>query len=282
MTDRLAYSAATQSRINRVQGPARPAAIHMKEMMSLARVLSNLLQRCCVCQTMLGNNRQRTKLYPLVIAGMLGLLAMNAGAESAYVTDQGEFNMRSGESTQHKIIRMLASGTEVEVIGKNAETGYSRIRLNDGTIGFILSRYLQNDPAARELLAEMRGRLDALQQEPDQIAALFSRLEKDHDVLMREYQVASERNLILEEELAELQYTSSNIVRINEERNQLQEDVANLTRTVGQLKQQNLSIRSGDNWQWFLTGGGVAGAGLLAGLILGGFKHRRGGSRRLF
>jgi SH3 domain protein len=223
--------------------------------------------------------------HQLLVGVFLCLLApLAAEAETAFVTDQGEFNLRSGESTQHKIIRILPSGTPVEVLGEDKDTGYSRVRIPDGTLGFILTRYLQDTPAARAELEDMRERLENLQQEPDQLAARLARIEEEYQALKQDHESVSERNLELEAAIAELEHTSSNIVSINEERNQLQQDLAKLTRTVGELEQENLEIRSGDDRRWFLTGAGVAGGGLLLGLLLAGvgFGRRRSGSRNLF
>lgn len=218
----------------------------------------------------------------VLVAILLSTSASYVGAETAYVTDQGEFHLRTGESTQHKIIRVLPSGAQVDVLGQNQETGYSRVRLPDGTTGFILTRYLQSNPAARIQIAEMRERLEALQQEPDQLVATLSQIEQDHELLKREFRAVSERNLELQEALAELEYTSENSVRINEERNKLQQEVAEFARIVGELEQSYLNMRSGNDRQWFLAGAGVAGGGLLTGIILSGFGRRRTGSRDLF
>jgi len=228
--------------------------------------------------------REPSASITALIGAALLATATAAAADTAYITDRGEFNLRSGESTNHKIVRVLSSGARVDVLSQDRETGYSRVRTEDGTKGFVLTRYLQDAPAARLQLDEMRARLDALQQEPDQLAAKLSRIEEEHQALQQEYETISERNIELEEALAELEHSSENVVRINEERNHLQQEVAKLTRTLGELEQENLDLRSGDDRRWFLTGAGVAGGGVLIGLVLasaGGLK-RRGSSRDLF
>ncbi|WPL15875.1 SH3 domain-containing protein [Thiorhodovibrio winogradskyi] len=227
--------------------------------------------------------RRTLRPYQALLAAVLLAATLIAAAETAYITDEGEFNLRAGESTGHKIVRILPSGTQVDVLNRDQKTGYSRVRTQDGTMGFVLTRYLQDNPAARSELAEMRETLEQLQQEPNQLAAQLSQTKEAHESLKQEHEVISQRNFELEERLAELEHTSANIVRINEERNQLQEDVAKLTRTVGELEQENLNLRSGDDRRWFLTGAGVAGGGLLLGLLLAGVGFgRRRGSRDLF
>lgn len=222
--------------------------------------------------------RPRRILWLGFLLWVIALSMRNAWGETAFVTDQGAFNLRSGESTRHKILRMLPSGTEVEILGKDRDSGYSEVRLADGTSGFILSRYLQDEPAARARLEVAEQRLEELQQEPDQLAAKLSRIEEEHARLKEQFDIVSQRNLELEEELAELEHTSANVVNINEERNQLQQSVARLTRTVGELEQENLELRSRDDQHWFMTGAGVAGGGLLIGLLVPrlGSRRRRG------
>lgn len=51
----------------------------------------------------------------LILLLLLGAVA-NLQAESRYVTDQFKVTLRSGESASHKIIRMLPSGYQVELI----------------------------------------------------------------------------------------------------------------------------------------------------------------------
>lgn len=196
-------------------------------------------------------------------------------AKTAYITDQGEFHLRSGESTRYRIIRVLPSGTAVEVLSHNENTGYSRVRLADGTQGFILSRYLQDEPAARDHLAAMQARLDELQQAPDQLASKLSRLEEQHQKLVAEHEATLKRNEQLEQELLEIRRAAANVVNIAQERAALQEDVARLTRKVGELEQENLELRNRNSQDWFLTGAAVAGGGVLAGLILPHLRWRR-------
>jgi len=198
-----------------------------------------------------------------------------AWAKTAYITDQGEFNLRSGESTRYRIIRVLPSGAAVEVLANNESTGYSRVRLADGTLGFILTRYLQDEPAAREHLAAMQARLDELQQAPDQLASKLSKLEEQHSTLVAEHEATIKRNEELEQELMEIRRSAANVVNITQERAALQEDVARLTRKVGELEQENLELRNRNNQDWFLTGAAVAGGGVLAGLILPHLRWRR-------
>jgi len=100
------------------------------------------------------------------IAGFcLLVLASAAVAEARYVQDQLEITMRTGESTRNSIIRMLASGDRVELLESNPDSGYSKIRTSDGTEGWVLTRFLMSEPAARQQLANLRIRAATLREE---------------------------------------------------------------------------------------------------------------------
>ena len=66
--------------------------------------------------------------------------SFEAGAQSAWVSDQFEVTLRSGPSTSNAIERMLPSGTEVEILERNTELGYARVRTQAGTEGWMLLR----------------------------------------------------------------------------------------------------------------------------------------------
>ena len=76
-----------------------------------------------------------------------------AGAQTVWVSDQFEVMLRSGPSTSNAIERMLPSGTQLEVLERNADAGYARVRTNAGTEGWVLSRYLMSEPSVPVLSA---------------------------------------------------------------------------------------------------------------------------------
>jgi len=203
------------------------------------------------------------------------LSAMAAGAETRYVTDQYDFNLRSGESTRYKILRSLPSGTSVEVLSVNDKTGYANVRTEDGLTGYMLLRYLQDEPGAREQVASLRERLAELQQAPDKLAASLTKLQGEHRALQQDYAALKDEKQRQEQELAGIRHASANVMRIDQERRQLQDQVSNLVMQVDALEQRNLELTNRNKQDWFLIGAGVAGAGILVGLILPNLRLRR-------
>ncbi len=196
-------------------------------------------------------------------------------AETRYITDIAQIMLRKGEGTKYKIIRSLTSGEAVEELGVNRATGYSRVRTKDGTVGYILTRQLQNEPGAREQLAAMETRLAEFQQAPDQLAMKLTELQSAYGKLKTEKESLEQQKEQLEEELAAIKYASADIVRVTEERSDLRKRVAELTLQVAELEQKNRDKKNATNQRWFLIGAGVVTGSILIGLILPHLSFRR-------
>ncbi|MCU0834629.1 MAG: TIGR04211 family SH3 domain-containing protein [Chromatiaceae bacterium] len=211
-----------------------------------------------------------------LLALLVALLSAGpALAETRYVTDQTEVPMRTGETAQYRIKRMLPSGTPVEVLGSNAGSGYSRVRTEDGTIGFVLTRDLITEPSARDRVATLEARLEELQKAPDQLAVQLTRLKGEHEALQVAHASLSADKSRIEQELATIRQASANVLRITEERTELRKSVADLTRQVAELEQANRDLTNQANQRWFLIGAGVVAGGILLGLILPHLRFRR-------
>jgi SH3 domain protein len=206
---------------------------------------------------------------------LVALVATASPAKTGYVTDQYEFNLRSGESTRYKILRQLPSGTPLTIIDVNEESGYARVQTEDGLTGFMLLRYLQDEPAARSELEAARARLTELQQEPDKLAAQLNALRDEHELLQENAASLKREKQNLESELAEIRNASANAIEIDRERRQLQERVANLLVQVDQLEHRNLELANRTKQHWFLIGAAVLAGGVLVGLLLPNLRLRR-------
>lgn len=198
-------------------------------------------------------------------------------ADFRYVTDQFKIMMRTGESSSHKITRTISSGTRLELLSTNKETGYSKVRLASGKEGFVLTRQLLPEPVAREKLIKATERLKELQAAPDQLSAKLSTLQTEHDELQRSHGALERDKKNLEQELSALKRTASNAIRVTNERNELRQQVTTLTREMEELKQENRELSNDTAQDWFIIGAGVIIAGIMIGLIL---PHLRVQSRR--
>lgn len=209
---------------------------------------------------------------------LLSLLAAAAGAIAAplrYVTDQLEITLRSGESTQHQILRMVPSGTPVEMLEENEESGYSRVRMPDGTEGWVITRYLDRMPSGRarlakaeEELASLRDQLERLQQENRQLRNQNTELGGQVDQL-------DEAKSGLEREVARIQRASASALAIDEENRTLKTRLRGLERDYQILQQENEALKDHTARDWFIVGAGVVLLGIAIGLLIPKIRWRK-------
>lgn len=206
---------------------------------------------------------------PLLLALCAALLTPGwSRAETRYVTDRLEVTMRAGESTRFKILKMLPSGTPLEVLGVNAKTKYAQVKTAEGTVGFVPAEQLQAEPAARERVAELEKRLAELQENPEALAARLARAQAGQADLQARYDALEREKQRLEQENATIRRACANVLEVTNDRERLHNQVADLTRARADLEQEARDLRNQTNQRWFLIGGGVLGGGILLGLIL--------------
>lgn len=189
-------------------------------------------------------------------------------AETRYVTDQLEIVLKAGETPRAKTLRVLSTGTPLEVLGVNANTRYARVKLGDGTIGFVPEGQLQTEPAARQRVAELERRLAVLEQDPDALANQLNKVQSEHADLLARYQTVERDKQRLEQELATIRYASANVLELTNDRERLRLQVAELTRANADLGLENGDLKDQQNQRWFLIGAGVLVGGILLGLLL--------------
>ncbi len=187
-----------------------------------------------------------------------------AHAKTVYVTDSIDIPLRSGESERSKIVKMLPNGMALNVLQENSENGYTYVQASNGAEGFILTRYLSNEPISRSQLETATKKLEALQEE--------NKLLKSTQATSQDL---SKQRDQLSNELAELQQTSANAIQIKQQRDELQDQFVNAKREIEQLKRENQALTDSSNQDWFLYGGGLSLFGVLLGFILPKLSWRR-------
>ncbi len=195
--------------------------------------------------------------------------------ESAYVTDRLEVYLRAGKGIKYKILRQVRSGTPLTVLAKDPKSGYSRVRLRDGTEGWILTRYLSPEPSARWQLKQAREKLERLSRENARLKEELETLKSQQGSLTTEKQNLTRRSAQLEAELQQIRHAAAHAMEIQEERNRLRGRVAELERRLHQLQLENQALSHDRSQRWFLIGAGVLAGGILAGLLLPRLTWRR-------
>ena len=210
-----------------------------------------------------------------LLSVMLLGITLTAQAETRYVSDELEIDMRSGTSNQHRILRMLPSGTALEILGDDKETGYSQVRTTSGAEGWILSRYLQTAAPASQRLAETEKKLAELELQSRQRMAKLSESDKEFINVTEELTRVKDENLKLSKQLADIQRTASSALAIDAENQELKNTLMQMERGQETLRQENVALHDRTARDWFMIGAGVIVVGIILGLILPRIRVRK-------
>ena len=209
---------------------------------------------------------------------MLFILTDHAAwAKRAYVTDSFQITLRSGPSTDNKVIMMPSSGQAMEVLEE--QEGWSHVRLlTDGDSpkeGWVLNRYLifrqpwemqtqylrQKNDELTEKYNEMKKQLDEALNEKrgltgslEQNTEAFQRLQKQYDALKQ---------------------GAEGFLKLRSSYEAAKKSLTTVTNEIQKLEQENEELRSSQINRWFATGALVLLCGLLIGLLVGRQQKKR-------
>jgi SH3 domain protein len=199
-----------------------------------------------------------------------GLVAPQpAAAETAYISDVLTVPLRSGPSNANRILhRGLPSGTRMEVLSRDADSGFVQIRTERGLEGWLPEQYLVSEPIARDQLAAANRRIEqltgTLSEQRQQFNALTSgKSESDQNVSR-----LSSRVKELEQELAEIRRISAGAIAQNETNKELRALNDRLREEVDELVAAMAALEDNAQQRWLLMGGGLVILGLILGVAI--------------
>ena len=184
-----------------------------------------------------------------------------------YVNDQLTITVRSGESTSHQILRTLKSGAKLSIIKRHKETGYSLAILEDGSEGWVLTRFLTKSPIARDQLKTAQANLKSIQTQLNTTENELREIRKAYKIADSAQSTLTENTKALSQELERIRRTSANAIALDEENKELKTELIHLETEVQSLEQQNAVLQDNSARNWFITGTGVTLLGILIGLI---------------
>ncbi|MCU0934867.1 MAG: TIGR04211 family SH3 domain-containing protein [Gammaproteobacteria bacterium] len=195
-------------------------------------------------------------------------------AQTRYVTDALEVPVRTGRTLENKIVRMLPAGTQVEVLGPEEE-GHLRIRAARGVEGWILSRYLVDQPIARDRLAALESENVSLKAQVAEVNQALRVANAEAQDLHRAGAAMQAENTALRQEFEALRRAAARPVEVAQENERLRRELETVRSDLASAEARADALGNAAYRQWFVTGGGVALGGLILGLILPRVVARR-------
>ncbi len=206
-------------------------------------------------------------LLTLILFGLL------ANARSfVYITDQVDIPMRKDKTFGDNIVRSLSSGSKLSIL--QATEGWTQVKY-ENSIGWVISRYLSNNPPARAQLEKLKQSYNANQ-------LLTTKQSKRNTNLEKQVKMLKNQNTELSMQISKSQAEKQHVEKIYKDALKLEHSNEKLATQVLQLKTEiqllennNTAMQETSSRNWFITGGLVLFFGMMIGFIFPNFANRR-------
>lgn len=203
------------------------------------------------------------------------LLGVAAGhAETTYVFGEFKTMLRTGPGTSRKILSMIPSGQQVEVIGQEDE--WSQIRLPDGREGWIPTLYLSKRTPISILYQQLEARHNALVETNKTLEQKALELTSTDDELGRTLKETQAQLKKVETNYDTLKRESAEFIKFKTTFEQNKKELKETRTKADQFESELNRLASSQLVEGFLYGGALVIIGFIAGFALKKPKRRSG------
>ncbi len=193
-------------------------------------------------------------------------------AETRYVTDLLKLPLRTGASTEYKILALIESGQRLEIVEPG--DSWSRVRLTNGKEGYVLNRYLVARPTSAVRLEQLQSKYTALRQQATTLIEENSRFKEENKTFSSSLAGNEKALKKLDRDYKELKADSAEFLSLKKKYKEVSTQLAEQTKRATALDKELSGLEMNQYIKWFLAGSGV----LLVGFIIG-FSAKRGRRR---
>jgi len=193
-------------------------------------------------------------------------------AEKMYISDIIKITLRTGPGIDHKIITMVSSGQEVEVLIPNEK--WTNVRTLDGKEGWVLNRFLTPKKPSSLLLERLKKKHTKL---TDYSESLFKENKKLKDESKRLNSGLSSSKAALKqlsESYEALKRESSGFIELKTNYQKTMSRLSKQTKKANKFEEELIQLQIAHNIRWFLAGSGVLILGFLIGFSAKRQKRR--------
>ncbi|MCS3604518.1 SH3 domain protein [Buttiauxella sp. BIGb0471] len=168
--------------------------------------------------------------------------------EKRYVSDELNTWVRSGPGDNYRLLGTVNAGEEVTLLSSNEETKYGQVRDANGRTSWIPLAQLSTTPSLRTRVPDLENQVKTLTDKLTNIDTTWN-----------------QRTADMQQKVSQ---SDSVIAGLKEENQQLKNQLIVAKKKVDAANVQLDDKQRAIIMQWFMYGGGVAGFGLLLGLLL--------------
>jgi len=164
----------------------------------------------------------------IILAFFTAFACQTVSAQTHYVTDEFKLMLRTGPGIGNKIIKTLPTGTKLSVVIEDAGKGHSQVRTEDGTIGYVFTKFVTKDVPSKFRVQFLEKQLADLKGKPEGLQSKLLNLQESYDDLSQNYQKSIGVKEDLSKQLEKIKIASSDAVGLSESNTKLEEEVRQL------------------------------------------------------
>ncbi len=198
---------------------------------------------------------------------LLSILCLNVAAETRYVSDNLQIQLRSGPGTQYRIIRSLNSGSTLTLAASDTENGYQKVFFND-IEGWVSSQYLMKEPSARIQLSKVEKELSQLKANASPIQNRIIELEEQNRTLTEQLTAVEAQLVTAEAELNRVTNISGQALELDEQNSRLRLENSNLSNETDVLRIENTRLMEKHDRDYIIFGALAVLLGVIIALVV--------------
>jgi SH3 domain protein len=198
-----------------------------------------------------------------------------AAVEKRYVSDKLWLQLRSGPGSNFRILKALPSGEHLIFMEQTEDKNYTKVTTDKGVEGWVLTRFLEDEPVAKEKLilsqrklVKVQAELNTLKKQADALSQEKSSLSGDRSSLIRD-----KKNL--EKELKRIKAISANALQLDSKNTKLTKRNQELEIQLETLTADNTRLKDDKERSFMIIGGGLVSLGIILGLAIPAMRGGR-------
>jgi SH3 domain protein len=231
---------------------------------------------------MLKQRRQKTSghfgqiFFPITVLIQLAAIlffGLAVHAETWHIKPSSEVPIRTGQGTEYKILAVLPDGLKVELIEEIDP--WAKVRTPGGTEGWMLKRYLSNDPPLSEMVNTLSAEKAGLKEKEEEISRKYDELITGYSQIEQEYNACLADRDDIRKKYQILQEDTADVIKIKQSLSDSDIVIQELRQKLEAVEQKNQNLKNNSAVKWFMAGGLVLILGWLIGLMAGRSSRKK-------
>lgn len=212
----------------------------------------------------------------LIFGAYLIILSASSLAETAYVKDELYVPLRSGPSSQHRILHKgLKTSTLLQVLSRNEDKSWIQVQTPSGLEGWIPKQYVISKPTASVELAQVSKKLTRLEKQHADALEQLSDKTKELNKTSANLRSAKEAQQNSTMELRRIKSISSGAIELDQKYQTLLEEHELLQTINDALHAENESLKADQRFSFMFYGALLVILGMLMAVVIPYIKIKK-------